>query len=219
MSFNDGYIDVAIRLQVLKGFYPEASLQPWNPDKPYEIITLRDGATYIVVVAACYRFPADVRPGVGMAWQEFPGKGFTSGNELMIAETSAWGRAIVAAIQTETKKIASKQEVEASKVRAEVVVDENQMSAYQLAQIKKNHGDMETLGEVIQGLPDRVATGELEEPKTCKHGTMLIRRGTSEKTALPYFGYVCSEKTRANQCTPNWFELSPSGQWREKIPK
>ena len=36
------------------------------------------------------------------------------------------------------KKIASKQEVEASKVRAEVGVDENQMSAYQLAQIKKN---------------------------------------------------------------------------------
>ena len=104
MSFNDGYIDVAIRLQVLKGFYPEASLQPWNPDKPYEIITLPDGPTYIVVVAACYRFPGDIRPGVGMAWQELPGKGFTAGNELMIAETSAWGRAIVAAIQTETKK-------------------------------------------------------------------------------------------------------------------
>ena len=43
----------------------------------------------------------------------------TAGSELMICETSAWGRAIVAAMKTATKRIASKQEVMAAKTRQE----------------------------------------------------------------------------------------------------
>ncbi len=115
MNMND-YVDVAERIAQLKEAYPEASLQPYNPNKPYDIVQV-EGKTYVVYTAACYRDPFDQRPGVAVAWEQIPGKGMTAGSELMICETSAWGRAIVAAMKTATKRIASKQEVVAAKNR------------------------------------------------------------------------------------------------------
>ena len=75
--------------------------------------------TFVLYVAACYRTPDDERPGIGSAWEPVPGKTpYTKDSELMVAETSAWGRAIVAATGAETKnngKIASADEVNARK--------------------------------------------------------------------------------------------------------
>ena len=68
MNMND-YVDVAERIAQLKEAYPEASLQPYNPNKPYEIVTV-EGKTYVVYTAACYRDPHDVRPGVAVAWNK-----------------------------------------------------------------------------------------------------------------------------------------------------
>lgn len=109
---NDAYIEVPERIAEFRTKYPDGGLQPWNRDKPYEVITL-DGVTHIIVVAAAYRTPDDPIPGVGMAQEVFPGKTpYTKGSELMNAETSAWGRAIVAALAADTKRgIASAEEV------------------------------------------------------------------------------------------------------------
>lgn len=111
------YVDVAERLKELRDKHPDASLQPADPARPYWVETLDPGngtpLTYLVYVAACYRNPEDTRPGIGMAWEPVPGRtSFTRGSELQNAETSAWGRAIVAALAADTKRgIASKQEV------------------------------------------------------------------------------------------------------------
>lgn len=113
MAWNaDDYIDVATRIAEFRETYPDGSLQPANIAKPYEIVTV-EGATFIVYVAAAYRTQDDKRPGVGAAWEPVPGKtNFTRNSELMNAETSAWGRAIVAVLAADSKKgIASKQEV------------------------------------------------------------------------------------------------------------
>ena len=107
----EGYIDVAERIRHFKKAYPDGSLQPANPDKPFEIVNV-DNRTFIVYVAAAYRTPDDQRPGIGTAWEPFPGKtNYTRDSELMNAETSAWGRAIVAALAADTQKIASLEEV------------------------------------------------------------------------------------------------------------
>jgi hypothetical protein len=117
MPFSlDTYKDVAARIADLKSVYPNASLQPLNPLKPYEIVTLETDEngprTFIVYVAACYRSETDEHPGVGVAWEPFPGtSNFTRTSELMNAETSAWGRAIVAALASESRSIASAEEV------------------------------------------------------------------------------------------------------------
>lgn len=111
-QFATEYIDVASRIVEFRTKYPDGSLQPADLSRPYSIETI-DGATYIVVVAAAYRSPDDQRPGIGMAYEVFPGKtNFTRGSELQNAETSAWGRAIVAALAADTKHgIASAEEV------------------------------------------------------------------------------------------------------------
>ena len=109
----DGYIPVAERIQLLIERFPEASLQPVDPTKPYEVIGQGD-TKWIVYAAACYRNPDDPRPGIGIAWEPVPGRTpFTKGSELMVAETSAWGRAIAAVGIGTDRGVASRDEVQA----------------------------------------------------------------------------------------------------------
>ena len=117
----DDYIDVAQRIADFRERYPEGTLQPADPAKPWEqaVVTgyTKDGkqfaATMIVYTAAAYRTPDDPRPGIGIAWETFPGRTpYTLGSELMNAETSAWGRAIIAVGASDSKRgIASREEV------------------------------------------------------------------------------------------------------------
>src|SRR5690606_7776514 len=90
----------------------EGSLQPVDPVNPYRVETIGD-RTFIVYTAAAYRHPDDRRPGIGVAWEPFPGlTPYTRNSELMNAETSAWGRAIIAVLAADAKRgIASLEEV------------------------------------------------------------------------------------------------------------
>src|SRR5262249_37098786 len=100
--------------------YPGAAPQRLNPAVPFEVRELKGTAkggseftaTFIVYTAAAYRTADDARPGIGVAWEPFPGRTpYTLGSELMNAETSAWGRAIVAALAADTRKgVASHEE-------------------------------------------------------------------------------------------------------------
>ena len=119
----DDYVDVAQRIADFRELYPSGSLQPADPAKPWEQAVVqgvaKDGrefvATMIVYAAAAYRTPDDPRPGIGIAWEAFPGRTpYTLGSELMNAETSAWGRAIIAVLASDSKAgVASRQEVKA----------------------------------------------------------------------------------------------------------
>lgn len=109
------YVDVAERIRQFRSLYPNGSLQPLNPEKPFEITTITIGGkeiVFVVYAAAAYRSPEDARPGIGIAWEKFPGESnFTRDSELMNAETSAWGRSIVAALAADTQKIATVEEI------------------------------------------------------------------------------------------------------------
>lgn len=104
MTFDlSEYVDVAERIRVFKEKYPDGVLQS-------ELTRMDDGW---LCKAFAYRDPGDVLPGIGHAFEPVPGKTtFTKDSEAMNAETSAWGRAIVA-LGFETKKIASAEEVQA----------------------------------------------------------------------------------------------------------
>jgi hypothetical protein len=118
---GDGYVEVSERIEKFYEKYPEGSLQ-----STWTIATLegrhewrsKDGSTNcrqcgvvqspeligascayhgFVVRAEAYRDRDDPRPGVGTAWEPFPGRTpYTAQSELMNAETSAWGRALAA---------------------------------------------------------------------------------------------------------------------------
>jgi len=117
-QWGEGYIDVATRIVEFRTKYPEGSLRPFNPDQPVTVITLGD-KTFLQYVACAYRDPHDAAPGIGVAWEPFPGRTpFTRDSEAMVAETSAWGRAIVACLAADTKKgIASADEVRVANAR------------------------------------------------------------------------------------------------------
>jgi hypothetical protein len=112
--YDDDYQSVAERIAIFRTKHPDGSLCALDPAKPFEIVHVGD-KVFIAVTAAAYRSPEDPAPGVGLAWQVFPGTDeYTRDNELMIAQTSAWGRAIVAALAADAKKIATKDEVRAA---------------------------------------------------------------------------------------------------------
>src|SRR5688572_4683551 len=116
------YLDVADRVRQFRAVYPNGSLQPRDPEQPIRIVEMKmpgwaqgtkveETQTYLEYVALAYRTPDDPRPGIGIAWERFPGiTPYTRHSEAMNAETSAWGRAIVAALAGDTRVIATRQE-------------------------------------------------------------------------------------------------------------
>ncbi len=111
-DFVTDYVDVATRIGLFREKHPDGSLQPFDPADPVKVITIAD-KTFLQYVAAAYRSPDDLRPGIGTAWEPFPGRTpYTKDSEAMNVESSAWGRAIVAALAADTRKgVASADEV------------------------------------------------------------------------------------------------------------
>ena len=109
MAFSmDDYVDVAERLRIFKTTYPNGSLQQHS----LQFIDFA-GKSWVVYTASAYRSPDDERPGHGTAWEPVPGtSNFKRDSEVMNAETSAWGRAIIAVLAADTKRIASANEVQ-----------------------------------------------------------------------------------------------------------
>ena len=153
MAFMDDYVDVAERLRMFKDKYPDGSLQQ-------ESIQFIDfaGKSWVVYTAAAYRSPDDIRPGHGTAWEPVPGKSnFTRDSETSNAETSAWGRAIIAILVADGgKRIASKQEIQA-KAPATPLED-----FIALAHLEYEKGDIEALrGIYKRAKATRGVTAEL----------------------------------------------------------
>jgi hypothetical protein len=113
----DDYVDVAERLRLFYERYPDGSLQPANHLEPYRIEEVA-GELRLTYVALAFRHPEDPRPGVGVAWEPLPGRTpYTRGSEVMVAETSAWGRAIASLGIATKRSVASRQEVATAEAR------------------------------------------------------------------------------------------------------
>jgi hypothetical protein len=123
MAFDlDNYNTVADRIAEFSKKYPEGSLQcEWQLLLVPTPVKGEDGTwttldrPIIVAKAFAYRTPDDARPGIGHAQEPLPGKTpYTKDSEIQNAETSAWGRAIVAVLAADTRKgVASRDEVQA----------------------------------------------------------------------------------------------------------
>lgn len=120
-NFAADYVDVAERIRIFRDLYPEGSLRPADPSRPFWVEDVPGVGPRLIYVAAAFRTPDDPAPGIGSAWEPLPGRTpYTRDSELMVAETSAWGRAIVAALAADTKRgVASADEVRARQGAAE----------------------------------------------------------------------------------------------------
>lgn len=109
-NFNLGdYKEVADRIPEFYERYPDGRIAAIG--KP-EVVAVGN-KTFIGVTVGVWRTPDDPQPCIASAWEPFPGATtFTKDSEMMNAETSAWGRALVAAgILAKGEKIASRNEV------------------------------------------------------------------------------------------------------------
>ena len=66
-----------------------------------------------------------------------------------------------------------------------------------------------SVNEVAEALNATV----IDQTYECAHGKMIRREGTSAKTNRPYYGFVCTEKSKADQCEPKWGTLTANGKW------
>lgn len=109
MAFAENYNDVATRIAEFREKFPTGSLRQLD----LQFLTF-GGKDWVVYTAAAYRTPDDECPGIGTAWEPVPGKTpYTRDSEVMVAETSAWGRALIATLAVDSKKgIASMDEIE-----------------------------------------------------------------------------------------------------------
>lgn len=127
------YVDVAARIAEFAAKYPEGSLQAHM-----EFLMEPPGW---FCVARAYRAADDERPGIGHAFEPVPGKTpYTRDSEAQNAETAAWGRAIVA-LGFQTKKIASKQEVQARQGGSQNGAD---------TRVADPHGEQQARGDAVQ---------------------------------------------------------------------
>lgn len=105
------YKTVPQRIAEFAEKHPEGVLR----QESLEFVRDFGGFDWIVYTAAAYRTPDDPTPGHGTAWERVPGlTNFTKNSELQNAETSAWGRAIVATLAADTRvaDIASSNEMQ-----------------------------------------------------------------------------------------------------------
>lgn len=102
------YKTVPERIVEAKAAYPEGRFQSRIIDLPSAF-----AGSFIAVEAKFYRTADDPTPAVGLAWEPTPGKTpYTKDSELQNAETSAWGRALIAAFAADASRgIASAEEV------------------------------------------------------------------------------------------------------------
>ena len=110
-DLDPNYKQVPERIADFKEKHPEGCLRPVDPARPFWCEEVGD-KLFLCYAAAAYRTPDDALPGIGLAWEPVPGTTpYTKNSELQNAETSAWGRAIVAALASESKSIASAEDV------------------------------------------------------------------------------------------------------------
>jgi hypothetical protein len=142
MGFMDDYVDVAERIRMFREKYPNGSLQQVS----LQFIDFA-GKSWVVYTAAAYRSPDDITPGHGTAWEPVPGtSSFKRDSEVMNAETSAWGRAIIAVLVADGgKRIASRNEIPAQKAPATPLED-----FIGLAHIEFENGNIEALRGVYK---------------------------------------------------------------------
>jgi hypothetical protein len=173
-NFASDYVDVATRIAEAKAVYPDLVLQA-------EIVAMSDER--VTMRAFAYRTPDDPRPGIGHAWEVIPGRTpFTRGSELMVCETSAWGRALAALGIATRAGIATREEVEAAQGRNEAPRPAPRQVSERSAPVPA--GDGLTVGQAMDALKiANVDKRKVSEVANRVAGTWSLKEMTPQQRA------------------------------------
>jgi len=195
-----------------------------NPDGRIEterVVASNAPSDEYVFVARLFRTEADQFPvSTGWASETKTTSGFNK-FACELSESSALGRAL--ANWTYAKKGARPSKLEMERVRegdlnkptygapgtrTAAVVDALRNTDWSAPKLEDPAPIAWSVDDVAQSLNAE----KVGESFSCKHGQMLRKEGTS-KTGRPFMGYVCVEKSKADQCDAQWAKITSNGKF------
>ena len=202
MGFLDNYETVNQKVQRLHATYPtnriETSIIDWQPEKGYILIECR-----------IYRHYEDDKPAAIDFAHGMVGAYNAQMKRWYVEDTvsSAIGRSASVVLGVDDK--VSKENMQRVDEMPKAFVDEDPWSK---PIWEEGFTTAKTAVEEIQSQ----LGGEIQaESPICAHGHMIFKEG--EKNGKQWAGYMCTEKTKANQCSPIWLVLGSDGKWKQRV--
>lgn len=202
MSFLDNYEDVNARIKRFRSEYPSGRLIAFIDSFDVEKGT-------ILVRAEAYReFEDTVPSAVDYAFgnvNTYP----QNMRKWMVEDTvtSAFGRCIGLLTPSDGGR----------PTRQDMEKVETLPASADPWSTKASIEDMATMASAVLEIGKELGGELVAEAPRCSHGTMIWAEGISSKTGKPWAAYKCTEKIRANQCTPRWYVLASDGKWKPQV--
>ena len=203
MGFLDNYEDVNARIKRFRTEFPSGRLIAFIED-----IDIIKGT--ILVKAEAYREYEDTVPSaVDYAF----GNVSTYPNNMkkwFIEDTitSAYGRVI--GLLTPSLEHNSRPTVQDMQKVETLPADPDPWS------IKAAIEDMPTMATAVADISTQLGGELVKEAPQCSHGHMVWKQA-HEGAPKNWGGYFCTERTKATQCTPNWYVLRSTGKWEPQV--
>lgn len=202
MGFLDNYETVNQKVQRLHATYPtnriETHIIDWQPEKGY-----------ILIECQIFRKYEDEKPAAIDYAHGMVGAYNPQMKRWYVEDTvsSAIGRCASVVLGAEEKP--SRENMEQVETMPKAFVEEDPWSK---PIWEEGFTTAKTAVEEIQSQ----LGGEIQaESPICAHGHMIFKEG--EKNGKAWAGYMCTEKTKSNQCSPIWLVLGSDGKWKQRI--
>lgn len=202
MGFLDNYETVNQKVQRLHATYPtnriETSIIDWNSEKGYILIECR-----------IYRRYEDEKPAAIDYAHGMVGAYNPQMKRWYVEDTvsSAIGRCASVVLGVEEKP--SRENMEQVETMPKAFVEEDPWSKPIWEE------GFTTAKTAVEEIKSQLG-GEIQsESPICAHGHMIFKEG--EKNGKQWAGYMCTEKTKATQCSPIWLVLGSDGKWKQRV--
>jgi hypothetical protein len=218
MAFLDNYEGNKERTDRWIATYPEGRLEA-------HIVEFNAEKGYILVQAKAWRNQTEVEPA-GIDYAFGYREAYNPNMKRWFVEdttTSALMR-VMALVMGGTEKV-TKEQMEHIKINDATkpqdydywTTKHGDVPSYATAAEAEQSG-IPSLGSSIDEIANQLGGQLVEEKPRCEHGTRVWKTGESAKTGKAWGGYFCTEKAKANQCEPVWYQLGSTGQWVVRLP-
>lgn len=202
MGFLDNYEDVAARIKRLHATHPTNRVET-------RIIEFNAQAGYILVECKIFKEYEDEKPsGIDYAFGRV--ESYSPSMKRWFVEdtvTSAIGRCAGLILGTDVRPtLQNMQQVENMPAAFVNKVEDDPWSKPFAEE------GFTTASQAVEEIQAQLGGELIQESPICKHGHMIQKSGT-KANGDQYFGYVCTEKVKANQCKALWGKVGSDGKW------